>query len=92
MQAIQSRYLPATNTKPSRIKAWCERGSLTLPYPHEYDTSAAHNFVARELLLKFVNEDAKRPTNPTPINHNPWAKPFSSGRLPNGDYAHVFIS
>lgn len=32
MQAITTKYLPATNTKPSRIKAECEAGSLTLPF------------------------------------------------------------
>lgn len=32
MQAITTKYLSATNTKPSRIKAECEAGSLTLPF------------------------------------------------------------
>jgi len=32
MQAITTKYLPATNTKPSRIKAECSAGSLTLSF------------------------------------------------------------
>jgi hypothetical protein len=32
MQAITTKYLPATNTKPSRIKAECAAGSLTLGF------------------------------------------------------------
>jgi hypothetical protein len=30
MQAIQIKYLPATNTKGSRIKAFCYSGSITV--------------------------------------------------------------
>ena len=32
MQAITTKYLPATNTKPSRMKAECAAGSLTLSF------------------------------------------------------------
>jgi|TARA_R100001244_G_scaffold580_2_gene1231 hypothetical protein len=32
MQAIQIKYLPATNTKGSRIKAFCYSGSITVGY------------------------------------------------------------
>ena len=37
MQAIETKYLPATETKCSRIKATTGNGahSLTIPYPHE---------------------------------------------------------
>ena len=31
MQAIQTKYLPCTDTKPTRIKAWCQAGSHTWP-------------------------------------------------------------
>lgn len=39
MQAIVVKYLPATNTKPSRRKAYCEAGSLTRPCGHFCDTN-----------------------------------------------------
>jgi hypothetical protein len=34
MQSIQVKYLPATNTKPARLKATCEGGSITEPRDH----------------------------------------------------------
>lgn len=34
MQAITVKYLPATNYKGSRLKAFCEAGSLTVDYDH----------------------------------------------------------
>ena len=32
MQAIQVKYISATDTKGSRIKAFCYSGSITVPY------------------------------------------------------------
>ena len=52
MQAIQTKYLGATNTKPPRIKAWCEAGSTTISYPHELDEDRAHQYVADQLRIK----------------------------------------
>ncbi len=49
MQAIQTKYLPATNTKPSRIKAWCNAGQNTINYLHEYDEAGAHLYAALTL-------------------------------------------
>jgi hypothetical protein len=44
MKAIQTKYIPATETKPSRIKATAEGGnSLTITYDHsgnEHETAA----------------------------------------------------
>lgn len=31
-QAIQVKYLPYTNTQPSRLKAFCQAGSVTVGY------------------------------------------------------------
>ena len=52
MQAIQTKFIGATNTKPSRIKAWCEVGSITISYPHELDEDRAHQHVAEQLQIK----------------------------------------
>lgn len=38
MQAIKTKYLPATNTKPSRIKAECEAGSITISYDYRLNS------------------------------------------------------
>jgi len=52
MQAIQTKYIPATNTKGSRIKAWCNAGQLTMGYPHEFNEFGAHEHVAKQLQIK----------------------------------------
>ena len=50
MKAILTRYLPATNYRGSRIKASAEGvPSLTIGYPHEYNTSKAHGHAAKLL-------------------------------------------
>lgn len=86
MQAIQTKYIPATNTRGSRIKATCERGSVTIPYPDELSGHACHIAAADALVAKFAKEDAARyGTDP-----NPWLKPRVCGGLPDGTCAHIF--
>lgn len=53
MQAIVTKYLPATNTKGARIKASCEAGSVTISYPHEAQRGVeAHATAMRALAAK----------------------------------------
>ena len=87
MQAIETKYIPATNTRGSRIKAECERGSITIDYPHELSGDAVHIAAADALVAKFVKEDAER----YGTDRNPWSKPRVCGGLKNGHYAHVFV-
>lgn len=84
MQAIITKILPATNTRPTRIKASCERGSITVSY---YHNGAEHGHIdaANALIAKFVRQDGER-------SPNPWTTPRVCGQLPSGDYAHVFVS
>lgn len=79
-QAIHTKYLPASNTRPARIKATCGRGSLTLPI-RQADT--AHIDTARALCDKFCKQDGR-------TEGNPWNDPFVSGGLPDGSMVHVF--
>jgi hypothetical protein len=51
MQAIFTKYITPTNTRGARIKAWCESGSVTIPYPHEFGSEEAHAMAARTLRL-----------------------------------------
>ena len=89
MQAIQTKYLPATNTLGSRIKATCERGSITIDYPHELSGDAVHREAALQLLERFVSEDwTERSIAPS---SNPWKREFATGCLPDGTYAHVLL-
>lgn len=90
MQAIITKYLPATNTKPSRIKATCARGSVTQSYPHEFSGDACHAYVANMLAQRFVAADAI--TYGTKPKKNPWAKARVMGTLPSGEVAHVFLT
>ena len=82
-QAILTKYLPATNTRGRRIKATCERGSITVPYP-EGSGDVPHITAARLLREKFIKEDAEKYGS----NHNPWAAPFVCGGIP-GACVHV---
>ena len=74
MKAIQTKYLPCTNTRGSRIKAWAEGGNqVTVPYPHELSGQAVHRLAAETLCKKLG-----------------WTGALLGGGLPNGDYAFVF--
>ena len=86
-QAIVTKYLPATNFKGSRIKAYCERGSITISYPDELSGDACHIAAADALVAKFVKEDEKR----YGTNQNPWSRKRVCGGLPDGTTAHVYI-
>lgn len=85
MQAIITKYLPATNFRGARIKASCERGSLTISQPIELSWEACHKEACNQLVAKFVKEDAARYGS----ERNPWSKPRVCGQLPSGDYVHV---
>ena len=54
MQAIQTKYHGPTNTRGSRISAKAEgvRG-ISIPYPHELNTTDAHAKAANELANKY---------------------------------------
>ena len=54
MKAIETKYVPATNTKPSRIKAMTadRKISITIPYNHEGSVSDAHSEAAVALCHK----------------------------------------
>ena len=86
MQAIVTKYLPATNTRGSRIKAYCERGAVTISYPYELTIEAAHIAAADALIARFVKEDAARYGTVA----NPWSRARVCGQMPNHDFAHIF--
>lgn len=90
MQAIQTKYLPPTNHRGSRIKATCERGSITIPYPHELSGDEVHREAARALLSQFLREDREK-YGSHPMG-NGWNLPFVTGFLPDGSGVHVFVT
>ena len=81
MQAIKTVYLPASNTKPSRIKATCDAGSVTISYPHELSGDAVYRAAADALVKKLGW-------------HMAGAVPeMACGGLPNnGGYVFVFVN
>ena len=52
MQAIQTKYLPCTNSKGSRIKATCAAGSVTVSWNYSSDTKLNHVTAALTLCNK----------------------------------------
>ena len=52
MQAISTKYLGATDYRGSRIKATCEGGSVTVPYPYEARMGAEAHAVAALALCE----------------------------------------
>jgi hypothetical protein len=80
MQAIQTKILPCTSTKPTRIKAWSWAGELTMSIhsiPRDY-TDEMHRYCAEQLQIK-LNWN----------NQNYGV--LESGTLPNGDYCHIMV-
>lgn len=52
---IQTCYIPATDTRPERIRAYFLDGKekvLTAPFPRTFDGAAAHRSIAEELLVQ----------------------------------------
>lgn len=53
MIAIHTKYLPATNNRGSRVKAYTRTGfSASVPYPHELSFEQAHFKAVEELVRK----------------------------------------
>ncbi len=51
-QAIETKYLGATNAKGGRIKATAWAGSITLPYDYALDAQGNHKAAADALITK----------------------------------------
>jgi hypothetical protein len=78
MQAIITKFIGPTNTRGSRIKATCEAGHITIPYPHAENTGTAHRMAAQALVDKL---------GWTTTNYGP----LVGGGTPDGTgYAFVF--
>ena len=52
MQGIETKYIKATDTKGSRIKASAFGGSITVGYDYELDTAENHAAAAMALIEK----------------------------------------
>lgn len=79
MQAIETKFIPPTNSKGARIKAQCAAKAITIGYPYEFDGEKAHRYAANELCEIMGGKFG-------------WNfSQFVSGQLKNGNYVHVNI-
>ena len=53
MQAITTKFIPATDTKGSRVKATAQTGSVTLGWDHSLNPADNHKAAAMALVDKF---------------------------------------
>jgi hypothetical protein len=53
MQAITTKFIPATNTRGSRVKASAQTGSITLDWDYRLGTEDNHKAAALALVNKF---------------------------------------
>ena len=89
MQAIITKVLPATDTKPTRIRAVCARGSMTISYPDADNEEQAHALAVEALVDRFAREDETE--YGTPREKNSWLAHRVCGQMVRGgDYCHVF--
>lgn len=89
MQAIQTKHMSYTNTKPTRIKAWCFAGSITISIHAIPEQEVKHEAEVNyyEHRHKYVAEQLQKKLN--------WIGPqygfLESGTLPNGTMCHVMV-
>ena len=78
MRAIITRYLGPTNYRGSRIKARCDAGTITVPYPYEARMGEDVHRIAAEALRDKLG----------------WTGRLVGGAFPDSDrdgYAFVFV-
>jgi len=88
MQAIITKYISATNYKPSRVRAKCERGSIILSWDDGLDVEGNHRAACEALCASFIKEDAAKYGT---SERNTWALPKAAGQIPDGRYVFVFL-
>jgi hypothetical protein len=72
---ITTKYLGATDSRGSRIKAVSDRGTLTVPYDHALNNDRNHEEAANALVEKLTGQDAPR------IPRTAGVLPLSAGRV-----------
>lgn len=93
MQAILTKYLPYTDTLPSRISVSCQRATKVYSVHSLPDNSEEnqHHAAARKLCAEFVEADAEKYGDHSCIG-SAWAREFVTGASPvQGQYFHVAL-
>ena len=52
MQTIQTKFIGPTNTRPSRVKASCDAGNITVSWDYGLNTDENHMSAANQLRQK----------------------------------------
>jgi hypothetical protein len=86
MQAITTKYYGPGNVRGSRLKAECDRGSLTVEWDYSLGVDENHATAARALLDRFALEDVAEYGGKLEDHH--WG-PFVSGTTKAGLGVHV---
>lgn len=106
MQAISTKWLPTTDTRSSRIKAECERGSAT--YSLDFLDTRLEDAPAPAVRKASRTWDEKRhiqaayqlalgfaqedaKRNGTPLAKSTWLRRTACGFTKAGTYAHVYL-
>lgn len=88
-QTIRTKYLPCTDRRGSRVKAWCLRGSLTVQWESALNVEDNHKGACDALRLKFIREDSAR--YKSDAAKNPWGADMIGGQLPKPDSGYCFV-
>ena len=91
MDAIQTKYLSATNSRGARIKANLDTVegliSVTVSYNYALGPESNHREAANALLKKLHSLDTQAPNEQ---GFNRWRWKIATGELADGSYAHVW--
>jgi hypothetical protein len=88
MQAITTKFFGPTNRLGARVKAYCERGSLTVSWDYALGIEQNHRAACDALLAKFAKEDCERYNGTSPSEHH-WGE-FVTGQT-RDSMVHVLL-
>lgn len=88
MKAIQIKYMPATNTKPTRLKVFAEGLKPLIYSVKQFDTNHSFKSVEQQAAEEFANHFNW-------LKYSSWnetEKVLRGGVLHNGDHVFVIVS
>lgn len=86
LQAVVTKYLPPTDRRGARVKAYCQRGAHTISWNHTLDSDDNHRAAILHLLRKFTQEDRAKYG---PSEGSVWMRAWAIGVLPDGGHVAV---
>jgi hypothetical protein len=68
MEAIFTKFLPATDYSGARVLAFDSGHRISIPYPHELSGEAVHRAAAKAFVCKYRPSVAEDPENPETLD------------------------